>query len=195
MIARPLTALFAMLLLPLALIAQSAAPPTTTPPPVTSEVPSGITVRDAAGKEILVGPGGSATVKHKGKLSRVEGEPNLRMVESIEEVTVRSGGCNTLGLKGDVKATIHRSGTTVNTNGINPPAQTDGADITIEGDNVTVNATGTNTDIRCTRNAQGTTVNTGAGSSGSITYPGAAGYSGSVNFGAGSGAWTMGPAS
>lgn len=195
MIARFLTLLPILLVLTSLPAQDKDAAQTTAQAPVaqSSQVPPNTTVRDANGKEINVGPGGKATLKHNGKLKNHPTEPGIKICDEILEVTVRSGGCESITLKGKMGCTIERSSTTVTSNGgAGTPPSTDGADITVTGDNVTVNANGTNTNITTTSSAQGTTINTGSGSSGNVTYPGS-GYSGSINVGAGSGGWTMGP--
>lgn len=178
-------------LLAVAPAAQTGTKADATQPPAahTSTVPQNTRVVDADGREVNVGPGGGATVKHEGKLKNHPTEQGVKVCDKIVEVEVRSGGCTSLGLKGTMTCTVDRSGTTVTSEGTgqgNPPS-TDGATVNVNGDNVTVNANGTNTTVNQNSGAQNTTVNTGSGSSGSVTYPGGQGYSGSVNFGAGSG--------
>jgi hypothetical protein len=191
---RPLTSV-----LSLALLAVAAAAQTTdskqSPPVASSTVGQNTRVVDASGREVNVGPGGGATVRHEGKLKNHATEPGVKVCDKIVEVAVRSGGCTSLGVKGTMTCTIDRSGTTVTSEGTgqgNPPS-TDGATVNVNGDNVTVNANGTNTTVNQNSGAQNTTVNAGSGSSGTVTYPGGQGYSGSVNVGAGAGGWSVQP--
>lgn len=182
-------------LLPLAPVAAQAPNASHTDAATSStQVPAGTTVRDSDGREVNVGPTGTATIKHEGKLRNHPTEPGVKICDKIVGVTVGAGGTKTLTVKGVMTVDIDRRGVTVTSNGgAGTPPSTDGATINVTGDDVTVNANGTNTTINQQSGASGTTVNTGPGSSGSITYPGGSGYQGSVNYGAGSGTWTMAP--
>lgn len=161
--------------------------------PIRATVDDGIILRTADGKQVVAPVGGKVSITYTGRMQRVPNEPNVRIVDSIESVCVSSGGATRVNVTGKIDVTINRSGTVVNSSGAGQPGNNDGANITVTGDNVTVNANGQNTSVNCTSGAQGTTINTGSGSSGSITYPGGGGYSGSVNYGSGSGIWSMGP--
>jgi hypothetical protein len=136
-----------------------------------TQVPAGTTVRDSDGREVNVGQDGRATVKHEGKLKNHPTEPGVKVCDKIVGVSVGTGGCKNLTVKGTMTVDIDKRGVTVTSNGGagNPPS-TDGAVINVTGDDVTVNANGTNTTVNQQSGSSGTTVNAGPGSSGSITY-------------------------
>lgn len=192
---RSLLSVFSLALLAVAPAAQTGTrvDAVQTPVTATSTVPQNTRVVDASGREVNVGPGGGATVAHEGKLKNHPTEPGVKVCEKIVGVSVRSGGCTSIDLKGSMTCTVDRSGTTVTSAGTGQgtPPSTDGATVNVNGDNVTVNANGTNTTVNQNSGAQNTTVNASAGSSGTITYPAAAGFSGSASIAPGAGGWTM----
>lgn len=159
--------------------------------PSNKDIPAGKTVRAADGKAVQVGEGGSAAVSYTGKLRRDPNDPNGFTCDTIESVTVKSGGAHSITVTGQVNVTIERSGTTCTSEPGAPNGN--GANITVQGaDNTVINANGKGTAVTISTGSKNTSITGGPTSSGDVSYP-KSGFSGSFTSQQGGGPWTMTP--
>lgn len=159
------------------------APLPTTGGSSTKDIPPGDNVVTRDGKQSASNTGtgtGKLRVVYSGTAVRSDTAPNTWIVETITEVIVNA----TDAVIDDVpNISAPKAGANVTVTG-------GGSQVTVSGDNVTVNANGQNIGIHTTTAAQNTSVNCAPNSNGTITYAGG-GFSGSVSYAPGAGAWSM----
>lgn len=190
-----LCALILLLSLPAAAQTPSSSTPSSivasTTTPSNKDIPAGKTVKAADGKIVQVGEGGVASLTYTGKLRRDPNDANGFLCDTIEGVTVKSGGAHSITVTGEVKVTIERSGTTCTSNPGGPNGN--GAAITVsDADNTVINANGKGTTVTISTGSKNTAITAGAGSGGDVSFP-KSGFSGSFTTQQGAGPWTMTP--